>query len=78
VCLPVAAPRLLLAYARLDRFDEILLIVRELSTRGPASARGFCPLTISYLSEAGELTRMEDAMLEMGCLGLRMDAITGD
>jgi hypothetical protein len=78
VCLPAATPRLLPAYARLDRFDEILLIVRELSARGPASARGFYPLAISYLSEAGELTRMEDAMLEMGRLGLRMDAITGD
>jgi hypothetical protein len=70
-CLPAAAPRL-------DRFDEIFLAVRELSAHGPASARGLYPLAVSYLSEAGELTRMEDAVLKMGHLGLRVDVITGD
>jgi hypothetical protein len=54
-CLPAAAPHLLLTYARLDQCDEILLIVRELSTRGHASARGLYPLVVSCLSEAGEL-----------------------
>jgi hypothetical protein len=69
------ALRLLPAYAHLDQFDEILLAVRELSVCGPTSMRGLYPLAVSYLSEVGELTRMEDAMLEMGRLGLRVDAV---
>lgn len=77
-CLPVAAPRLLPAYARLGRFDEILLAVRELSARDPAAARGLYPLAVSCLGAAGELARMEDAVLEMGRLGLRVDSATGD
>ncbi|RLM75026.1 pentatricopeptide repeat-containing protein [Panicum miliaceum] len=77
-CLPAAAPRLLPAYARLGRFDEILLAVRELSARDPAAARALYPLAVSCLGAAGELARMEDAVLEMGRLGLRVDSATGD
>jgi hypothetical protein len=39
-CLPTAAPHLLPVYTRLDRFDEILLAVRELSARGPPRRAG--------------------------------------
>jgi len=77
-CLPAAAPRLLPAYARLGRFDEILLAVRELCARDRGAARALYPLAVSCLSAAGELARMEDAVLEMGRLGLRVDAATGD
>ncbi|XP_062196743.1 pentatricopeptide repeat-containing protein At3g42630 [Phragmites australis] len=77
-CLPPAAPRLLPAYARLGRFDEVLLAVRELSARDPAAARALYPLAVSCFGAAGELARMETAMLEMGRLGLRVDSATGD
>ena len=77
-CLPAAAPRLLPAYARLGRFDELLLAVRELSARDHAAARALYPLAVSCLGAAGELARMEDAMLDMGRLGLRIDSATGD
>jgi hypothetical protein len=77
-CLPSAAPRLLPAYARLGRFDEILLAVRELSARDPAAARTLYPLAVSCLGAAGELARMEDAVAEMGRLGVRVDAAAGD
>ncbi|TVU05115.1 hypothetical protein EJB05_48266, partial [Eragrostis curvula] len=77
-CLPAAAPRLLPAYARLGRFDEILLAVRELSARDPDTARVLYPLAVSCLGAAGELARMEDAVLEMGRRGLRVDHATGD
>ncbi|KAG8073375.1 hypothetical protein GUJ93_ZPchr0006g46166 [Zizania palustris] len=39
-CLIAVVPRLLSAYARLRRFDEILLVVRELCTRDPDAAHG--------------------------------------
>jgi hypothetical protein len=77
-CLLTAAPRLLRAYARLGRFDEILLAVRELSARDPAAARGLYQLAVSCFGAAGELARMEDAVLEMARLGLRVDSATGD
>jgi hypothetical protein len=77
-CLPAAAPRLLPAYACLGHFDEILLAVRELSARDRAAVRALYPLAVSCLGAAAELTRMEDAVLEMGRLGLRVDAATGD
>lgn len=77
-CLPAVAPRLLPAYARLGRFDEILLAVRELSARDRGAARALYPLAVSCLGAAGELARMEDAVLEMGRLGLRVDSSTGD
>ena len=35
------------------------------------------PLTLSYLGAAGERALMEDTMLEMGRLGLRIDSTTG-
>ncbi|TKW11222.1 hypothetical protein SEVIR_6G219700v4 [Setaria viridis] len=77
-CLPAAARRLLPAYARLGRSDEILLAARELSARDPAAARALYPLAVSCLGAAGELARMEDAVLDMGRLGLRVDPATGD
>ncbi|KAL6646183.1 hypothetical protein ACP70R_017791 [Stipagrostis hirtigluma subsp. patula] len=77
-CLPAAAPRLLPAYARLGRSDEILLAVRELSARDPAAARALYPLAVSCLGAAGELDRMEAAVQEMGRLSLRVCSATGD
>ncbi|CAO2207282.1 unnamed protein product [Urochloa humidicola] len=77
-CLAAAAPRLLPAYARLGRPDEILLAARELAARDPAAARALYPLAVSCLGAAGELARMEDAVLDMGRLGLRVGAATGD
>ncbi|KAL6858967.1 hypothetical protein ACP4OV_017969 [Aristida adscensionis] len=77
-CLPAAAPRLLPAYARLGRPDEILPAVRELCARDPAAARALYPLAVSCLGAAGELGRMEAAVQEMGRLGLRVDSATGD
>jgi hypothetical protein len=49
-----AAACLLLAYACLDRFDEILLAVRELFACCHASVCGLYPLAVSCLSDAGE------------------------
>ncbi|CAO2162736.1 unnamed protein product [Urochloa humidicola] len=77
-CLAAAAPRLLPAYARLGRPDEILLAARELSARDPAAARALYPLAVSCLGAAGDLARMEDAVLDMGRLGLHVGAATGD
>ncbi|CAL5005277.1 unnamed protein product [Urochloa decumbens] len=77
-CLAAAAPRLLPAYARLGRPDEILLAARELAARDPAAGRALYPLAVSCLGAAGELARMEDAVLDMGRLGLRVDSATGD
>ncbi|CAO2169680.1 unnamed protein product [Urochloa humidicola] len=77
-CLAAAAPRLLPAYARLGRPDEILLAARELSARDPAAARALYPLAVSCLGAAGDLARMEDAVLDMGLLGLHVGAATGD
>ena len=77
-CLPAAAPRLLPAYARLGRFDEILLAVRELCARDRGAALALYPLAVSCLGAAGEPVRMEDAVLEMARLGLSVDAATGD
>ena len=77
-CLPAVAPRLLPVFARLGRFDEILLAVRELSARDRGAARALYPLAVSCLGAAGELARMEDAVLEIRRLGLRVDSSTGD
>ncbi|GJN15714.1 hypothetical protein PR202_gb02651 [Eleusine coracana subsp. coracana] len=72
------APRLLRAYARLGRPDEVLLAARELSLRSPSSARAVYPLAVSCLGDAGELASMEAAALEMGRRGLRVGPATGD
>ncbi|CAO2184281.1 unnamed protein product [Urochloa humidicola] len=77
-CLAAAAPRLLPAYARLGRPDEILLAARELAVRDPSAAGALYPLAVSCLGAAGDLARMEDAVLDMGRLGLRVDFATGD
>lgn len=77
-CLASAAPRLFPAYARLRRFDEILLAVRELSARDPAAAHGLYPLAVSCFGATGELVLMEDAVQEMARLGLRVDSATGN
>ncbi|CAM0912039.1 unnamed protein product [Alopecurus aequalis] len=77
-CLAAAAPRLLPAYARLGRFDEVLLAVRELSARDPAQARDLYPLAVSCLGAAGELALMEDALKEMSRAGLCVDSATGN
>uniref|UniRef100_A0ACD6AM04 Uncharacterized protein n=1 Tax=Avena sativa TaxID=4498 RepID=A0ACD6AM04_AVESA len=77
-CLATAAPRLLPAYARLGRSDEVLLAVRELSARDPTQARHLYPLAVSCLGAAGELGLMEDALKEMSRAGLRVDSATGN
>ncbi|KAF7108465.1 hypothetical protein CFC21_108937 [Triticum aestivum] len=77
-CLAAAAPSLLPAYARLGRYDEVLLAARELSARDPAAARDLYPLAVSCLGAAGELALMEDAVQEMARAGLRVDSATGN
>ncbi|KAI4974930.1 hypothetical protein ZWY2020_048537 [Hordeum vulgare] len=77
-CLAAAAPRLLPAYARAGRYDEVLLAARELSARDPAAARDLYPLAVSCLGAAGELALMEDAVQEMARAGLRVDSATGN
>ncbi|CAO2192102.1 unnamed protein product [Urochloa humidicola] len=77
-CLATVAPHLLPAYARLGRPDEILLAARELAARDPSAAGVLYPLAVSCLGAAGDLARMEDAVLDMGRLGLRVDSATGD
>ncbi|KAM0834810.1 hypothetical protein ACQ4PT_063329 [Festuca glaucescens] len=77
-CLAAEAPRLLPAYARLGRYDEVILAVRELSARDPAQAQDLYPLAISCLGAAGELALMEDALKEMSRAGLRVDSATGN
>lgn len=77
-CLAAAAPRLLPAYARLGRSDEVLLAVRELSARDPAQAGHLYPLAVSCLGAAGELALMEDALKEMSRAGIRVDSATGN
>ncbi|CAO2202544.1 unnamed protein product [Urochloa humidicola] len=77
-CLAAVAPHLLPAYARLGRPDEILLAARELAVRDPSAAGALYPLAVSCLGAAGDLARMEDAVLDMGRLGLRVDFATGD
>ncbi|XP_051203162.1 pentatricopeptide repeat-containing protein At3g42630 [Lolium perenne] len=77
-CLAAAAPRLLPAYARLGRSDEVLLAVRELSARDPAQAQSLYPLAVSCLGAAGELALMEAALKEMSRAGLRVDSATGN
>ncbi|XP_037468120.1 pentatricopeptide repeat-containing protein At3g42630-like [Triticum dicoccoides] len=73
-CLTAAAPRLLPAYTRVGRYDEVLLAARELSARDPAAARDLYPLAVSCLGAAGELALMEDAVQEMS----RVDSATGN
>ncbi|XP_051196997.1 pentatricopeptide repeat-containing protein At3g42630-like [Lolium perenne] len=77
-CLAAAAPRLLPAYARLGRYDEVLLAVRELSARDPAQAQDLYPLAVSSLGAAGELSLMEDALKEMSRAGRRVNSATGN
>uniref|UniRef100_A0A0D9X9U9 Pentacotripeptide-repeat region of PRORP domain-containing protein n=1 Tax=Leersia perrieri TaxID=77586 RepID=A0A0D9X9U9_9ORYZ len=74
-----AAPRLLPAYARLGRSDEILLAVRELAARDAGAARVLYPLAVSSLGAAGELALMEDAVADMSSIhGLPVDSATGN
>ncbi|KAG8047904.1 hypothetical protein GUJ93_ZPchr0001g31268 [Zizania palustris] len=77
-CLLAVVPRLLPAYARLRRFDEILLVVRELCARDPDAAHGLYQLAVSCFGASGELALMEDAVLEMARLGLPVDSATGN